>query len=32
MQSGKQPKWGYMSDGMPHGIQQQQQTMHRHAL
>ncbi len=31
MQSGKQPKWGYMSDGMPHGIQQQQ-TMHRHAL
>ena len=24
-------KWGYMSDGMPHGIQQQQ-PMHRHAL
>lgn len=24
-------KWGYMSDGMPHGIQQQQ-SVHRHAL
>jgi hypothetical protein len=24
-------KWGYMSDGMPYGIQQQQ-PMHRHAL
>lgn len=24
-------KWGYMSDGMPHGIQQQQ-PMHGHAL
>ena len=31
LQKGKQPEVGYMSDGMPYGIQQQQ-PMHRHAL